>query len=322
MWHSADESPVLSGSDVASMTDLSGNGRTVSCATNRPVYAAEVAAANNMPAITFNGSTTNPLTNTSPVTLYSIFIVASYDTATFASDYRGLIGGVVAANPACLVGETGQSRFLDNGYGSSQVYRMANHIYANASMSAPMSGVPRVIEIHFTGGHGQANGLQIGRDRDYSARIWDGYVYEWMVYTRVLTDAERMRMYKYFAHKYHLWEQVSGLDVFPAVADWGSQETYGKKVLAEDAEDYTRHARIKRMSKRRFELNFTNRLPNEHNAVKAFYDVKHPSGEFIYRDRTVYPAEDVTVRFAADAEIEHIPTNHLGFGYKTKLVET
>lgn len=319
LWYNADESPVIDGTDILSLTDLSGNGRTGACLVNYPQYVSSVAAANNMPAIGFDSATSSPVTNSSSVVLNTMFVVASASGSTFGSQYRGLLGGPGAGDPLGLVGTLSSNLFFDAGNG--QVYRKANTVYANNNMVGPMSGLPKVIEMQYTAGIGFALGIQIGKDRNFATRLWDHNVFEIMIYTRILNDYERARIYQYFARKYHLWETSGGYDVFPAVCDWNSQATYRKKALFDEAEDGTALSRVKVASKTFFDLNFNGRLPDELSAVKSFYDLKYPGTRFIYRDKTLYPSVDVNVRFDVDADVAHSPANHTGFSYKTKLRE-
>jgi hypothetical protein len=320
-WCAADESAVLSGSNVTSMTDLSGNGRTMVASVTYPTYSSSVAEINNMPAVSFSGSS-KPFVYSGPVSAKHFFILASHTGATFSASYEGLIGGLAASlDPAILLGNASDTKFF-NATLTGTVFYNRGTSYALSGQIAPMSGNWALIELHFSGNAAALSGLQVGQDRDFTARLWNGKVAEWMVYQRYLSDSDRARIYKYFANKYQHWEKTAGgLYYFPYTSDWGAQDPQRKVVLYDEAEDGSPVYRTKKTTKHYSELDFTSRIQDEMKAARAFYDAHHPGTQFMYRNKTVTPAEELTYRFAPDASLDAALIGPNRFNYKLKLNE-
>lgn len=320
-WIAADETPPTDGKAV-SCPDLSPEGNTAAATpATAPAYVEDVL--NGLPVFRFNGSTTTPLVNESiaPLTVRHIFIVAKYSAATFAG-VSGLISSTGAADSTFLVGQAAASiYFYDLAYGSNQAYYKKGVAYGAAAMKAPMNEFA-VLEVSYpTLGIPLTYGLQVGRDRANTARIWNGDVAEWMVWDRELTELERVRVYQYFAKKYHLWEKMSdaGLNIFPFSSDWNPEILDKKLVLFDEAEDGTENYRTKRAREFTLELNFTKRTPDEPVAAAEFMDEHFPGTRFVFRDKTHYPPRLIEGSFGADSEVKAVPSTHISNAYKISV---
>jgi hypothetical protein len=298
--------------------DLSGNKRDLGCnPINSPVLSA---MDNGKMGWVFDGSDEPLEAVFGNHTAYHFFVVGSHHDAAFAA-YQGLMSGRTTGD-VLISNNTGVNFFDYTGTYGTIGYRKANVSYANATQSAPMNDVNSVIEVIMPGGL-LMDGLKIGQQRTLSGRLWEGKYLESIVYNRVLSDSERMRMYQYFAKMYHIWEKSTsaGPNIFPFTNNWNSPEVRKKRVLADEAEDGSMTYRTKRGKKRYLDLEFTRRTADELQASEQFYDEHHPGIEFVYRDRTVYPHEDLTVRFPPEAELEDVPGSPTGFSYKLKMNE-
>lgn len=203
-WHQYD----VTDSEGGICLDYSGNGRDLGAASNTPVLTSNVLY--GQPGWYFNGSR-NPLTTgvISTVTPKHVFILASFEDAAFTVN-RGLIGGVTSGD--ILVSETSGTQWTDLGLGSDFIYRKSDTLYANASLEAPMSGAFALMDVRLAAGVA-LDGIQVGQQRDWdgvahgaaSARRHKGYFIEQVIYDRVLTAAEILRVHLYFNLKFSQW---------------------------------------------------------------------------------------------------------------------
>lgn len=317
-WCSAD-SATVSGSNVTGMVDRSGHRRDVSAPDSYPQIANGVL--NSLPVVRFT-ATTKPLSysETGTVNAQHFFIVVALRDATFAN-----VSGILtppSGSTTILSGQgAGSALFYNLSFGGSFEYRKRNRQFPESAMAAPVSGAFAVVEVKLPSAF-SFNGFQVGQDRSDTTRRGNIDVAEWMVYADALGDLDREKIYRYFARKYLLWEEKSsGLYYFPFTPNFGGKYKEKKEVMIDYAEDYTPNYRTKRPKKRFMDLTFQSRQPDEVNAASAFVDQHFPGGSFVFRDRTEYPAREVTCRFSPETEIERVPSNHISNSYELKLDE-
>lgn len=296
--------------------DESGNSRTLTGnAGNAPV----LTEYNNENYGWYFDGTRDPLVYTGAVTVKHAFIVAAAEGAAFDLN-RGLITGPAAGD--LVVSEATGTEFFDfSGTYPDMVYRKSNVVLANASQAAPMNNTLALIELSSATGFA-LDGIQLGQQKALGTRLWKGIFMEGLFSDRVYNDAERARLYQYFAKMYHIWEAdtTSGLNIFPFTQNWGSPDVRRKKVLGDVAEDgSTMTYRTKGGLRRYPDLSFERRLPDEVEAAEEFYDSHYPGTSFTYRDRTILPAQNMTVRFPIDAELDVTPQGPSNFMYKFPL---
>lgn len=89
-------------------------------------------------------------------------------------------------------------------------------------------------------------------------------------------------------------------DVFPYQPSWQRVGVATKRVLISTAVSGATKSRTKQETKRIFELGFEARDLTEFEAAYAFWDAHYPSPTITYRDETVSPYEDITVRITSD----------------------
>jgi hypothetical protein len=193
-WHQYDPDYGLLNSVIY---DYSGHSRDLaSTGAHDPIATANVI--NGQPGWYFNGTNTTPLKWTGALNPKHVFILASAQESTFPS-YRGLLSGVTAGD--ALTSNNSGTKFFDFGLGSAYAYRKNDVSYANSNLQAPMSGAMGLMEIQSSSGLG-FDGIQIGLQRNLAGRIWKGYFVEQLIYSRVLTTAERKRVMLYFNLKF------------------------------------------------------------------------------------------------------------------------
>jgi len=209
-WHSLDEPNAQDGEDVEAVRDDWG-AFTLSVAANFPEW-------KNLRTgeqyINFDGSN-DPLSAEASGTLRHLFVIAGYSAAAFPAGgdgYKGLISPM-AADLGILAGDPGTTRFFDFGYSDAE-YRKSGVLYAANNMQAPMSNVPELVELIIPGGIA-IDSLQIGQDRDFSARKWSGKVFAVIGYSQIKTGLELEKIRLYADLRARLWEALNKTLLFP-----------------------------------------------------------------------------------------------------------
>ncbi len=280
------ESNTLSLTDntsVSSFTDLSGKGRNLTASSNQPVFKTSDSR------IQWNG-TQSALKNTAQFQLNCGFILAKYDSATFA-DYNGLISD--CGDVGIIAGNTGGNTLFNFNH-SLYEFRMNDRIYPSSSAPGPMNNFRLLFFKFWT--PIQLNGIQIGDDRNFSGRKWNGSVKLVALYSRHFCERDIRAMAKTIADAYSL----TLADVFPYQADYASEFVSSKKVLRSGNDEFGSVTRVKRGKKQKFKLNFTNRSQNELDSSDTYLDTHHPELPFVYRNYAFIPPRDTEVLSLSD----------------------
>lgn len=289
-WHMYE--PAASGHEI--IFDYSGNGRHIDTdPSDAPVLTENVIG--GQPAWYFDG-TGEALQSTSSATIVvkHHFVLASNDEATFGA-YRGLVTGkTFAGGGPGLIGDSGGTKWNDpvlGGYTDWQ-YRKNGVLYAQNNMQAPMSGSFALMELSTAAAVGWA-GIQLGNDRDFGGRKFKGHFVDSLVYSRVLTDMERFQIYRYFAMRYHVWQQNSaGLDVFPFVTNKPRSSDLDQERFVSEPYNGDPTVLVRGSNKRAFTLPFAARTQAEFEAAEVFHAAHRQPTPFVYRDCRFYPARD------------------------------
>ena len=289
-WHMYE--PGVSGHNV--IYDYSGKGRNITCgAGNAPVLTSDVL--NGQPGWYFNGSR-DPLAWSGSVTLKHVFLVISFTDATFSA-HHGVLSGLTSGD--ILVSSNTGTLFFDL---SATSCRTRDVLYASNAHVAPISENAALVEVVFAAGVAM-DGLQFGKQRDISgpARLHKGYFFDSMCYSAVKNDQERLRIYRYAAMRYWLWQRTAaGLDVYPfpsnkARSSARDQEHYSSEPYSGDPTTLVRGS-----MRRAFSLPFTNRLQPEFEAAEQFHSTHRHHVDFAYRDYRFYPSRDSSVWMNSD----------------------
>jgi hypothetical protein len=198
MWLDASKLGLADGADVTRWPDLSGAGRDL---LPNPSYGSvpsyKTNELNGLGVVRFNG-TSNLLTASGPGSIKHFFVVAKYNHATF-DNYDALISGSPADGDLALVGEGSGAANVWYPPGAGSVYHYNGVEQTPPNLTAPMQAwaymsVSRTSAWLFT--------VQVGLDRQYPPRYWDGDVAEVIAYDRVLTGPERQNEENYLRTKY------------------------------------------------------------------------------------------------------------------------
>ncbi len=295
-WHALDLAE-----DGSNVDDFSGKDRTLSCPSNEPTLQTDVI--NGRPALYFDGAD-NFLRYTGAFTARHVFVLGAYEDAAFGANEAGLLTD--NATTGILVGNSVSTRFFNFNFGASGEfdYKRADVAFAEADQQAPVNSVFKLMEVSLDSGWAM-DGIRVGQDRTFSSRLWKGWYVESLIYSEVKSDAERWEIYRYFAMKYHLWQETSsGLYVFPFQANRTRPTSRGQEHYL--SEPYSGDAKVLvRGGKRKeFQLPFQLRSDVEAVAAQKFHEDHYPdpTDHFIVRDFNYWPPEDHECRFTSPFE--------------------
>lgn len=211
-WHSLDQPEISAASPAPDVPDEQGNFGLVALSEPFPVWR-ELATGEKY--IEFTGTQTplkNVGTSLPSYSLKHLFVAAAFNGATF-NDYNGLIGPGAAVN-GILVGDTGTTKFVNFAF-PSLAYRKSGLLYVAANMQAPVNNVPELLEWRYPDGFSLSY-LQIGKDRDFVGRLWNGRFDFSIGYTRLLSDVEEKRIRLYANLRSRLWLALNQTLTFPS----------------------------------------------------------------------------------------------------------
>jgi hypothetical protein len=284
--------------------DSSGNGHNLFPKGDEPAMAGVL---NGKTAFTFAGS--DGLTTDDEIGgLRYIFAIAAYTGATFA-DYAGLVDGSALGD--LLVGSSGSSSFFAFPNGAT---RAKNSVAGN---SAPVSGVPAVVEWKAPGGV-PTTGLVLGHQRGYVSRHWTGPIWEVITYSVVPNALEILNLHRYAAIKYHLWNDLTlaGPKIYPFPTDWSRSLTAAKQVLISRSISGKIKQRAKTtVAKRTIEATFDERRMLEYDAALAFHTEHYGVKSFIFRDWTRDPAVDLEAYLAGEIQERPDGAERTSYGF-------
>lgn len=139
------------------------------------------------------------------LSLKNVFIIAKVDdVTTFPATYRGLFTGVDVTNQAIFVGTPSTTRFLSTAEGAPAYdYFKSGTAYANTARTAPFNYFEQLRMYQASGI--TFDGINMNRDREDTARQFNGKWCDAMFYTGTLTDAQLASLKLYGDLKFGLW---------------------------------------------------------------------------------------------------------------------
>lgn len=263
---------------VSSFTDLSGKGRNLTASSNQPVFK----ISDNR--IQWNG-TQAALKNTQSFQLNCGFILAKYDRSTFA-DYNGLLSD--CGDTGIIAGNTGGNTLFNFNH-SLYEFRSNDRIYPSSSAPGPMNAFKLLFFKFWT--PIIVNGIQIGDDRNFVGRKWNGSIKLVALYSRHFYENEIREMAEIIAESY----SFAIADVYSYQADAGNTpEKPIQTVNFYDPPEGDRISETVSKVQRSLELNFSAADQEEVKYMKAFYKSHYAQAlPFIYRDYRFTPPEDI-----------------------------
>ena len=214
----------LSGSNVTQWRDKSGSDHAFSNHVGTTTLASNVQSGQN--AVYFNGaSSLNNTTLVFPSAAYSVFIVAYQEAlVTTGGNYARLLNGggagtdarfflgVLGSNYATFTGTTGGWNEVNANSPATSIFQQWSLLGVTVSGSnliPYVSGVAQTLKT--TGTTGAFTGLSIGGAQSGgSPQLWVGHVGELLVYSNVLSTAQRQQVETYLAEKWGLRGRMGG----------------------------------------------------------------------------------------------------------------
>lgn len=150
---------------------------------------------------------------TGALTVKDMIIVGKADyTSTFPPGYTGLFTGLAAGNLGVLTGNPTTTKWTDTGIGFT--YRKSGVSYVAGNMQAPFNNF-ELMQLTLSGGM-SLDGLQFGRDRADTDRLFQG---KWALagfWGRVLTSMETAKLKLFADLRYGLWLNDGTTLTFPS----------------------------------------------------------------------------------------------------------
>lgn len=302
-WHALDEAE-----DATDIQDYSGNKRNLIVESSAPVLQSDVI--NGLPGVYFDG-TKNPLNFTEDITLKHLFLITAFDGATFTGN-EGLISGV-GTNSILLGNGAGTNKFANLAFGDF-VYRKSDVELAESNELSPMVNF-EILELVFPTGYA-LDGIQIGQDITNVGRKWKGWWIEQIGYGAVKNWFERMRVYHYFACKFHLWRELSdGTKIFPFPNNHQSPFTPLRyKIQSPPLPNGKIKTRVKGSKLQAFDFNYGVRAQYEADAIDAFETDYFDGRVIAVENNSFYPPRRFNIIPTTDISVE--PNGINLFGYK------
>lgn len=196
-WHDANAIAGVSAEEgITTWADLSGNGHNLTQSTeaDRPLY--ETNVLNGLPGVKFNGSS-QFMKASAAIGIGQLFVVAKYTAAAF-STYAGCVSGTVSEGAQqMLVGESGATTWA--ALGGQYYYNGVEEFNGEAgTFPAPIEAFGLCVMTH----EWPSLMLQLGRDREFAERLWHGYIFEVIAFSRVLAPNAQESLEAYLQNKY------------------------------------------------------------------------------------------------------------------------
>lgn len=285
------------GSGVTTLTDYSGKDRHLTAAAPVPTFRTNVLGGKSV--VRFDGSQ-QPLRNPAAVPVRCGWIVAKYNAGTFPAypNYKGLLSDF--NYQGILVGSTGETRWYDFTWPGFEI-RSDDRIYPSNACPGPMSQF-RIIFFRFWNGALICDGLQLGRDRTFTDRLWNGDVALLALYSRDFTEEEVRAHTQKIAANFGI---ATLADVYPYQADVSdTAETSLRTVNTYDPPEGDRIVEVLDAPKRLLNLKFSAAAEAEARAMKKFHKDHYPEVPCIYRDYRFTPPEDIEGYIDSPYELE------------------
>lgn len=287
-------------STLTTLTDYSGKERHLAAAAPAPIFKTNVLGTNKS-VVRFDGSSHQPYRKTGLVPVRCGWVVSKYSGgATFPAPMAGYKGLLTDHNyNATLVGSAGENKWYDFLYERFEL-RSDDRIYPANACPAPMQNF-RISFFRYWQGVLYFDGVQLGRDRSFTDRLWNGDVALLALYSRDFTEQEIRAHTKKLAAYFGL----TVADVYPYQADTGdTTETGLRTVNTYDPPEGDRIAEVLDPSRRLLDLKFSAAGEAEVREMKQYHRDHYPEVPCIYRDYRFTPPEDIEGYIDTPYELE------------------
>jgi hypothetical protein len=273
------------GSGVTTLTDYSGKDRHLTALATAPTFRTNVLGGKSV--VRFDGAQQH-LRNPAAFPVRCGWIVVKYNGGTFAADHKGLLTDYYWQG--ILVSSILDQRWYDF-VAPGFEFRSDDRIYPSNAAPGPM-GQFRIIFFRYWNGPMLCDGIQLGRDRTFTTRLWNGDVALVALYSRDFTEEEIRANTQKIAANYGM---TSLADVYPYQADVSdTAETPLQTVNVYDPpEGGARIVEVLDAPKRLLNLKFSVAGEAEARAMKKFHRDHYPEVACIYRDYRFTPPEDI-----------------------------
>lgn len=295
---------------VTNLPDYSDKGRNLTASANQPIYKNNILNTRSM--VRYSGSN-NPLANAASFQIACGWIVCKYNGANF-DNYRGLLTGVDAENQEgdILVSNNIGTKFF---YFSNEFYeyRKDDRIYPADDAPAPMNQFALIFFRFWK--PITVVGIQIGQQRQFTTRRWNGDVGLVALFSRNFCESEIRANTQIIADYY----AFSLADVYPYQADKSSPEQSEQLTSFYDPPEGSRISEDIGESKRILDLEFSSRRQKEVKAMQEFHKEHYANGmDCIYRDYKFIPPEDIEGYIDSKYDLDGAVNN---FKYSFKFKE-
>jgi len=205
LWLDAGELGLNNLDPVSNWSDESGNGNDFLNVTAGTTPIFRTNQLNGEPAVWFNRTEEHILKLGSDVEIATVFVVANYEGGATFVGYDGLISP--KSDDAGILGE-GSKNDVWNGGCWEQVYVDGVDTYDLGTLSTH-----NIITGNTDGSTIVNDNWQLGQERAFSNRFWEGDILEVIGYDRELTEREMQNIEYYLSDKYGI--SVSSRDVEP-----------------------------------------------------------------------------------------------------------
>jgi hypothetical protein len=283
------------GSPAGTLTDYSGKDRHLTALATVPTFRTNVLGGKSV--VRFNGAQQH-LRNPASIPVRCGWIVAKYNAGTFPADHKGLLTDYYWQG--ILVSSILDQRWYDF-VAPGFEFRSDDRIYPSNAAPAPMAQF-RIIFFRYWNGALLCDGIQLGRDRTFTDRLWNGDVALLALYSRDFTEEEIRAGAQKIAANFGM---AALADVYPYQADVSdTAETSLRTVNTYDPPEGDRIVEVLDAPKRLLNLKFSVAGEAEARAMKKFHRDHYPEVPCIYRDYRFTPPEDIEGYINSPYELE------------------
>lgn len=252
----------------------------------RPVCKASTLASHNVAR--FDGSADREMKNATALNLKAGFMVVKTNNASF-SEYMGLLSGPTDYCVLCTQ-NTGTLMY-DFMYEDTFrfEYRYNERIYSAADTYPAPANEWALIYFRFWEPLPLSNGVQIGRDRNFTSRLFNGDVAFCALYSVGFCESDVQETSALIADTFGLTLE----NVFPFIADRSSEFLATKIANVYDPPEGDRVTEIIQAEKIQGSLTFSSRKNSELKTAKEVWADNFPDQKIIYRNYNTIPPTDI-----------------------------